>query len=71
MDVDRGARSSSLIREVSLTGEIIRASGRVELPHRDPEDRFLAATAAALGLCLVISDAKLLSGRAYRVLENK
>lgn len=64
-------RSSSPIREAPLTAEIIRALSRVDLPHRDPADRFLAATAAALGLRLVTSDANLLSGRGYGVLENK
>lgn len=64
------ARRSAPIREAPLTGEIVRAMDRVELPHRDPADRFLAATAAALDLHLVTSDAKLLAGRGYQVLGN-
>ncbi len=64
------ARSSAPIREAPLTGEIVRALERIELPNRDPADRFLAATAAALDLRLVTSDAKLLSGRGYRVFSN-
>lgn len=58
------------VREAPLTGEIVRAMDRVDLPHRDPADRFLAATAAALDLRLVTSDAKLLAGRGYEVLGN-
>lgn len=64
------ARRSTPIREAPLTGEIVRALDRVEVSHRDPADRFLAATAAVLDLCLVTSDSKLLSGHGFKVLEN-
>ncbi len=64
------ARRSAPIREAPLTGEIVRALDRVEVSHRDPADRFLAATAAVLDLRLVTSDSKLLSGHGFKVLEN-
>lgn len=64
------ARSSAPFREVPLTGEIVRALEQIELPHSDPADRFLAATAAALDLRLVTADTKLLAGRGYRVFGN-
>ena len=64
------ARSSVPIREAPPTAEIVSAMERVELPHRDPADRFLAATVAALDLRLVTSDARVLSGRGYRVFSN-
>lgn len=58
-------------REAPLTHEIALATREIELAHRDPVDRFLAATARALGLILVTSDERLLSGRGYRVLANQ
>ena len=65
------ARRSAPIREAPLTGEIVRATDRVEIPHRDPADRLLAATAVTLDLRLVTADAKLLAGRGYQVLNNR
>ena len=65
------ARRSAPIREAPLTGEIVRAMDRIELPHRDPADRFLAATAVALDLRLVTSDTRLLAGRGYQVISNR
>jgi PIN domain nuclease of toxin-antitoxin system len=41
------------------------------LPHRDPVDRFLAATARTYGLTLVTADENLLSGSGYPVLGNR
>ena len=58
------------LREAPLTQAIVRCLGAIETPHRDPADRFLAATAAALGLTLVTADARLLAGRGYEVLSN-
>ncbi len=57
-------------REAPLTHEIARATRAVELPHRDPADRFLAATARVLDLTLVTSDRELLAGRGYRTMAN-
>jgi len=37
-------------REAPLTHELVVAAQEVRLPHQDPADRFLAATAEALGL---------------------
>lgn len=42
----------------------------IETPHKDPSDRFLAATAAALDLTLITSDRNLLAGRGYKTLSN-
>ena len=38
-------------------------SERVRLPHRDPADRFLVATARVYGLTLITADEKLLDVR--------
>ena len=59
------------MREAPLTRAVVRALGSVATPHRDPADRFLAATAAVLDLALVTADERLLAGRGYRVLENR
>jgi len=47
-------------REAALTHEVAIQSRLVELPHRDPADRFLAATALVYGLPLVTADERLL-----------
>ena len=47
-------------REAALTQEVAIQSRLVELPHRDPADRFLAATALVYGLALVTADKRLL-----------
>jgi PIN domain nuclease of toxin-antitoxin system len=58
-------------REAPLTSEIVRATRAVHLPHRDPVDRFLAATARVLDLTLVTGDRQLLAGRGYETMANK
>lgn len=57
-------------REAPLTWEIARLSTSIGLPHNDPADRFLAATAVAMGLRLVTADERLLSSRDFAVLPN-
>jgi PIN domain nuclease of toxin-antitoxin system len=44
---------------------------RLVLPHRDPADRFLAATANVFGLTLVTADATLIKSRSCAVLANR
>ncbi len=55
-------------REAPLTHEVARASDAVVLPHRDPADTFLAATAKVYDLTLVTADENLLKGKGYSVL---
>jgi PIN domain nuclease of toxin-antitoxin system len=64
--LDEGPRAwveEALIRvplhEASLTREVALVSTEVDLPHRDPADRFLAATALVHGLTLVTVDERL------------
>ena len=45
--VDDALRTAPM-REAPLTRAVVRALGSITAPHRDPADRFLAATAAAL-----------------------
>ena len=55
-------------REATLTHEVVLASDAITLPHRDPADAFLAATAKVYGLTLVTADDNLLKGEGYSVL---
>jgi PIN domain nuclease of toxin-antitoxin system len=43
----------------------------VDLPHQDPADRFLAATARVYDLTLVTSDERLLGSRRIATLANR
>jgi PIN domain nuclease of toxin-antitoxin system len=45
--------------EAPLTAEVILAMRKIHLPHRDPADAFLAATAKVFELTLVTADARL------------
>lgn len=58
-------------REAPLTHEVAVATSRVKLPHNDPADRFLAATALVFKLTLVTADEKLLRGSGFKTLANK
>lgn len=49
--------------------EIAIASRRIDLPHDDPADRFLAATAQILDLTLVTADERLLACRDMKTLR--
>jgi len=59
------------MREALLTHEIARASRTVDLPHQDPADRFLVATACVLGLMLVTADERILNSSAVSVMPNR
>lgn len=65
------AESTSLLFEASLTHEIVVAAEKLPLPHADPADRFLAATAKVLGLTLVTADHKLLGLGDIATLANR
>lgn len=47
------------VKDAVLTREVALWSGEIDLPHRDPADRFLAATALVYGLTLVTVDSHL------------
>lgn len=57
-------------REAALTHDIAVMSRQISLPHQDPADRFLAATARVLGLTLVTADERLLQSSEYSVMAN-
>jgi PIN domain nuclease of toxin-antitoxin system len=57
-------------REAPINHEIAMRSRTVSLPHQDPADRFLAATAAVYDLTLVTADERLLGSDEFSVLPN-
>lgn len=56
--------------EAPFTFEVAAALPAIQLPHADPADLFLAASAKAFGLTLVTSDRNLLRTHGISVLEN-
>jgi PIN domain nuclease of toxin-antitoxin system len=58
------------LREAPLTHEIALATRSIGLPHRDPADRLLLATALIHGLTLVTADRKLSRSKQVPVLLN-
>ena len=58
------------LNEATFTWEVSQELPFAILPHGDPADRFLVATARAYGFTLVTSDEKLLSVANLKVLEN-
>ena len=65
------ARATARLREAPLTYEIVLAAHQLPLPHPDPADRFLAATAQVLGLTLVTADERLLGLGEIKTLANR
>lgn len=59
------------LKQAPLSYEIAIESRFVELPHQDPADRFLAATARIYDLTLVTQDERLLGARGISSLANK
>jgi PIN domain nuclease of toxin-antitoxin system len=57
-------------REAAITYEVAEETARVRLPHRDPADRFLVATARVFDLTLVTADQQLIHARQSPVLAN-
>lgn len=58
-------------REATLTHEVAVLSRRLSLPHQDPADRFLVATAMAYDLVLVTADERLLEAGSVGLLPNR
>jgi PIN domain nuclease of toxin-antitoxin system len=56
------------LREAVLNHEVAVQSRLVDLPHQDPADRFIAATAQVFGLTLVTADKRLLDASGFSVL---
>ncbi len=56
------------MKEAAINSEVAIQSRNVNLPHQDPADRFLAATAAVYELTLVTADARIIDANAVPVL---
>ena len=59
------------IRQAPITKEVVLATRSISLPHNDPMDFLLAATAKVYDLTLVTSDERLIAGRGFAVLANR
>jgi PIN domain nuclease of toxin-antitoxin system len=59
------------VREAPLTFEVAAQSRRAKLPHTDPADRFLVATALVQELTLVTADERLLKAKVCATLANR
>jgi PIN domain nuclease of toxin-antitoxin system len=64
------SQATAPLREAPFTHEIVLLAQQLPLPHRDPADRFLAATAQIMDLTLVTGDDQLLSLGTIRTLKN-
>ena len=65
------ASRAAPLREAALTHDIAVESRVIDLPHQDPADRFLAATARVYDLTLVTADERLLGSRRIATLANR
>ena len=59
------------MREAPITYQVAQETAHVELPHKDPADRFLVATARVFNLTLATADQLLLKARQVATLPNR
>ena len=59
------------VLEAPLNKDVAIQSRLVDLPHQDPADRFIAATAIVYDLTLVTSDGQLLDSKRFSALPNQ
>lgn len=57
------ALKRSPVKEAKLSHAIAVKSRQIELPHQDPADRFIAATAWEYGMTLITADQRLKTAR--------
>src|SRR5437867_8048496 len=67
----RTALTKSRLREAALNHHVALLSAGLKLPHQDPADRFLVATALVYDLTLVTEDERLLRARCCPILANR
>ena len=56
------------LKEAVLNQQVAIQSRLVQLPHQDPADRFLAATAVVYDLTLITADARLVAAKEVSIL---
>ena len=59
------------LQEAPLTHEVALETRKLQLSHRDPADRFLAATARVFGLTIVTADERLIGAKGLSILANR
>ena len=64
------ALKRSPVKEAVLTHAIAIKSRKIELPHKDPADRFIAATALENDLILITEDEKLKESEQIKVFKK-
>lgn len=67
----RAALARAPFEEAALNHEIALRSREVALPHQDPADRFLVATALVYDLTLVTADDTLIAAKACPILADR
>ena len=67
----REALVRSPVQEASLGNEVAIQSREVALPHQDPADRFIVATALVHELTLVTADEALIEARPCPLLPSR
>lgn len=64
------ALKQSPVKEAQLSNSIAIKSRTLELPHKDPADRFIAATALENGFILITEDEKLKESTQIKVFKT-
>jgi len=64
-------RARGEIREALLSHDVAAAAAGVRLPHGDPVDRLLVATARVLNLTLVTADQNIINAKQVATLANR
>ena len=65
------AIETTAAKDAALTTEVALATRQIRLPHQDPADAFLVATAIVFDLTLVTSDPRLLKAKEVSTLANR
>jgi len=64
-------RACATLKEAPVTREVAMETRNIQLTHRDPIDRLLAATAKVFDLTLVTADRSLMALEGVSVLHNR
>lgn len=67
----REALARTPLHEAPLVHEVALRSRELALPHQDPADRFLVATALSYELTFVTADADIIQARPCTLLPNE
>jgi PIN domain nuclease of toxin-antitoxin system len=65
------ALTATTFKEAPVTFEVAQALATIDVPHADPADRFLVASAKVFDLTLVTADKQLIAVSGIKVLANR